>query len=168
MRSMRGRGLFSRLLAVVAAHDLTPDRLRPRFLRHQDVWVAETAIVFSGSRFVGQAPVHIGPRSFLNHDCFIESGASITVGADVLLGSCVRLITSSHRHADPRRRGGPREFGAIDIRDGAWVGTGATILPGVTVGEGAVIAAGAVVRTDCERHTLYAGVPARAVKQLPQ
>jgi acetyltransferase-like isoleucine patch superfamily enzyme len=30
-----------------------------------------------------------------------------------------------------------------------------------------VVGAGAVVRADCEANTLYAGVPARAIRKLP-
>ena len=37
---------------------------------------------------------------------------------------------------------------------------------GVTVGDGCVLAAGAVVTGDCEPDGLYAGVPARRVKDL--
>jgi maltose O-acetyltransferase len=40
------------------------------------------------------------------------------------------------------------------------------VLPGVTVGDGCVIAAGAVVNADCQPDGLYAGVPARRVRDL--
>ena len=42
----------------------------------------------------------------------------------------------------------------------------AIILPGVTIAEGCVIAAGAVVNKSTEPDGLYAGVPARRVKDL--
>jgi maltose O-acetyltransferase len=40
------------------------------------------------------------------------------------------------------------------------------LLPGVTVGDGCVIAAGSVVTGDCEPHGVYAGVPAKRVRDL--
>jgi acetyltransferase-like isoleucine patch superfamily enzyme len=40
------------------------------------------------------------------------------------------------------------------------------IMPGVEVGPGCVVAAGAVVIKDCEPNGLYAGVPAKRVRDL--
>ena len=59
-------------------------------------------------------------------------------------------------------RGGPilRRFAAV--------GSGATILPGVEVGEGALVAAGAVVTKDIPPWTIVAGVPARAMRPVPE
>jgi maltose O-acetyltransferase len=39
-------------------------------------------------------------------------------------------------------------------------------MPGVTIGDGCTIASGAVVTRDCEPDGMYAGVPARRVKDL--
>lgn len=52
------------------------------------------------------------------------------------------------------------------IKDGCWVGANVTIIPGVTIGEGCIIAAGAVVTKNCEPDGLYAGVPAKRIKDL--
>lgn len=43
---------------------------------------------------------------------------------------------------------------------------GVTILPGVIINDGCIVAAGAVVNKDCEANSLYAGVPARKIKEL--
>lgn len=44
------------------------------------------------------------------------------------------------------------------------VGAGSVVLPGVTIGEGAAIGAMSLVHRDCERFSIYTGVPARRVK----
>lgn len=44
----------------------------------------------------------------------------------------------------------------------------ATILTGVTIGKNAVVAAGAVVTKDMPDNCLVGGVPARAIKEIPQ
>jgi maltose O-acetyltransferase len=54
----------------------------------------------------------------------------------------------------------------VSVGNGSWLGTGVTVLPGVTIGEGCVIAAGAVVTADCAPDGLYAGVPARRIRDL--
>lgn len=40
-------------------------------------------------------------------------------------------------------------------------------MPGITIAEGCIIAAGAVVIRDTEQNGLYAGNPAKGVKDLP-
>jgi maltose O-acetyltransferase len=52
------------------------------------------------------------------------------------------------------------------IEDGCWIGAGATILPGVTVRAGCIVASGAIVTKDCEPNGLYAGNPARRIREL--
>lgn len=53
----------------------------------------------------------------------------------------------------------------VIIGHDVWIGHGAIILAGRTIGNGAVIAAGAVVTRDVPPYSIFAGVPARVVKQ---
>jgi UDP-2-acetamido-3-amino-2,3-dideoxy-glucuronate N-acetyltransferase len=53
------------------------------------------------------------------------------------------------------------------VRRLAAIGAGATILPGVEIGEGALVGAGSVVTRDVEPWTIVMGVPARAVRAVP-
>lgn len=55
-----------------------------------------------------------------------------------------------------------------EIKDYALIGMGATVLDYAVVGEGAIVAAGALVlsNTIIEPHTLWAGVPAKFVKNV--
>jgi len=54
------------------------------------------------------------------------------------------------------------------VEDGAMIGIGATVLSHSVIGEGALIAAGAMVleKTHVPAGTLWAGVPAKQIKQL--
>src|SRR3954452_168159 len=78
----------------------------------------------------------------------------------------VMILTSAHALGPHERRGGELASAPVRIGHGCWIGARAVLLPGVTVGDGCVIAAGAVVRADCTADTLYAGVPAQAVRRL--
>jgi acetyltransferase-like isoleucine patch superfamily enzyme len=78
----------------------------------------------------------------------------------------VMLVTSSHAVGPCERRAGPLKPAPITVGDGCWIGAGAVLLPGVTVHDGCVIASGAVVTGDCAADGLYAGVPARRVRDL--
>ena len=116
--------------------------------------------------YFGGADIAIGRGSFVNVGCVFDNSSRIEVGAECRIGMGVMLLTSSHELGPHERRAGELETGPIRIGDGCWIGARAVLLPGVTVGDGCVIAAGAVVREDCAPDTLYAGVPARAVRRL--
>ncbi len=57
------------------------------------------------------------------------------------------------------------EFAEVVLEDGCDIGAGAIILHGVRVGEGAIIGAGAVVTRDVPDYEIWAGVPARKIRE---
>lgn len=114
--------------------------------------------------YFGSHRTTIGRGTFVNRGCVFDG--EVHIGRRCAIGIEVAFISSTHELADHERRAGPLRFDPITVGDGCWIGTRAMILPGVTIGDGAVIAAGAVVRDDCEPDTLYAGVPARAIRTL--
>jgi maltose O-acetyltransferase len=116
---------------------------------------------------IGSPRVSVGTWSYIGVGCVFEGRAEISIGSNVALGDQVMLVTSTHDHSDPRLRAGTPSGRPVRIDDGCWLGARVTVLPGVHVGEGCVLAAGAVVIRDCAPHGLYAGVPARRVRDLP-
>jgi maltose O-acetyltransferase len=116
--------------------------------------------------FFQSARFTLGTGSSLNYNCFVENVESVVIGARTDIGYCVRIFTSTHGLGPHEQRAGKWWPYLVRIGDGCWIGAGATILPGVTVGDGCVVAAGAVVTEDCAPDGLYAGVPARRIREL--
>ena len=56
--------------------------------------------------------------------------------------------------------------GDIHVADEVWIGANVTILPNVTIGRCSVIGAGSVVTSDVEEYSIYAGTPARKIRDL--
>lgn len=54
----------------------------------------------------------------------------------------------------------------VIIEDDVWMGYNVVILPGVTIGKGSIIGAGSVVTKDVPPGCVYAGVPAKLIKEL--
>ena len=140
-------------------------RFRAQLLRYAGVIVGEGTSVGSRCTFVGSR-VTLGVRTFINWGVTFDATAEIVVGDRVSIAPGAMLVTGSHEIGDARRRAGTLASAPIRIADGCWIGARATVLPGVTIAGGCVIAAGAVVAHDCEPNGLYAGVPARRVREL--
>lgn len=54
----------------------------------------------------------------------------------------------------------------IIIEDDVWIGANVTILPGVKIGRNSVIGAGSVVNKSIDSHSIYAGIPARKIRNI--
>jgi acetyltransferase-like isoleucine patch superfamily enzyme len=101
-----------------------------------------------------QDQVHLVGDMVVEEHVFIGMGTVTTNDNDVYLARFGESSTD-----EPQR--GPT------IRRLAMVGSGSTILPNIEIGEGAFVAAGAVVTKDVPPWTVYAGVPARLVRPVP-
>ncbi len=154
------------LIISIAASGPLPDRCRRPLLRLVGFRIAPDCGIRAGLRVSGGGRVEIGSGVFINHDVSIQADAPISIGRNVQLAPGVRLVTADHELGGGDARAGTDTAAAIVIGDGTWIAVGAIVLAGVTIGPGCVIAAGAVVREDCAANTLYAGVPARAVREL--
>ncbi|PRY64660.1 succinyltransferase-like protein [Glaciihabitans tibetensis] len=111
--------------------------------------------------------IRIGENVFVNSFCYFDAAESISVGDGTRIGDHVRLVTSTHSLGGPDQRAGAGISSPISIGRGVWLGSSVVVLPGVTIGDGCVIAAGAVVTRSTAQNGLYAGVPAKRIKDLP-
>ena len=54
--------------------------------------------------------------------------------------------------------------GTCIVEDDVWIGHGATIVGGIQIGKGSIIAAGSVVTKDVPPCEIWAGVPAKKIR----
>ncbi|MFJ5963055.1 DapH/DapD/GlmU-related protein [Pseudarthrobacter oxydans] len=168
-----GMGTFAKLwpglgrdliLNTVIASSAFPRPLRWGALRAYGLKVEKSRI--SPGVWFGSHRVTIGAGTFINYGCMFNTSAPVTIGRNCDIGMRVTFVTSSHRIGSRERRAGAATSAPITVGDGVWIGAAAVVLPGVTIGEGVIVAAGAVVTSDCAPNGVYAGVPARRVKEL--
>ncbi|WP_220443994.1 DapH/DapD/GlmU-related protein [Pararhodobacter zhoushanensis] len=93
-------------------------------------------------------------------DCY--NVAPITLGDYATVSQRSFLCSASHATDQLSR---PLIFAPITLETHAWVGAEAFVGPGVTIGEGAVLGARAVATRNLESWTIYAGIPARALRK---
>jgi maltose O-acetyltransferase len=152
--------MLNRVRLAAAKSEWLSAKARRRLLRAAGMELDPTCEILPES-FFGDVTVSIGRNTFVNRRCLYDGGAPLRIGDECAVGYNVVFCTITHEIGDRTRRSGTQISKPIVIEDGCWIGANATILPGVTVGAGCVIAAGAVVRADCERDSIYGGVPAR-------
>jgi len=151
-------------LNVVPASALVPTFLR--YLIYRIIGLDVHTFKIYPRCFFGGTQVSIGSGTFVSYECFFDASAFISIGKKCAIANGVHFITSYHTIGGPEARAGERLALPIHVGDGCWIGSRVTVLPGVSIGNGCVIGAGAVVRSDCETNCLYAGVPARFIRQL--
>lgn len=79
----------------------------------------------------------------------------LQIGVPVRLASCIRDRDYTWKGLHDK----------TVVSDDVWIGYGSIILSGVKIGQGSIIAAGSVVTGDIEPFSIYAGVPARKIKE---
>lgn len=143
-----------------------PQRFRFRIFSYYGI-NCNARIISPGTIFIdGIASISIGRNTFINYNCIFSRGETITIGENCDIGFEAMFCTSTHQLGNSTRRAGTTECKPIVVGNGCWIGARATILPNVTIGDACIIAAGAVVTKDCAPNGLYAGVPARRIKEL--
>lgn len=94
-------------------------------------------------------------------DAIIYNPAQIKLGSHVIISQEAYLCGATHDYEDPAF---PLRSLPISIGAHAWVCARATVQPGVSVGDGAVLGLGAIATRNLEQWSVYAGVPARKIK----
>ena len=92
--------------------------------------------------------------------------SKIIIGNKVFIGPEVSMCCASHEIGGYTSRAGKNTYNSIKVGNGCWIGMRSVILPGVNIADGCIIAAGSVVTKSTEPNSLYAGVPARKIKDL--
>jgi acetyltransferase-like isoleucine patch superfamily enzyme len=95
---------------------------------------------------------------------------NVTIGDDVFIGGSCKIWDTDFHSIDPviRTQKGDTEAktSPILIKNRAFIGGGSLILKGVTIGENSVIGAGSVVAKNVPDNQIWAGNPARFIREL--
>ena len=150
----------------MAASALLREEPRRRILRWAGIDVQAERL--GPACYFHTTQISIGENAFINRGCHFENLALVEIGAGAVLSMFVVVATSHHEISGPDYRAGRWHSEPVRIGAGAWLGVGVTVLGGVTIGAGSVVAAGAVVAEDIAPNGLYAGVPARRIRDLPE
>lgn len=118
----------------------------------------------------------IGKNCFFNFNLVILDVCPVTIGDNVFFGPNISLITALHSLIAEERelyfdeeKGyiTDREYGKpINIGSNCWIGANVTVLPGVNIADNVVVGAGSVVTHDLASGAIYAGNPAKKIRDI--
>ena len=119
--------------------------------------------VFVGPFVEIQRNVSVGSGTRVQSHAFICEGVSI--GQDCFISHGAKFVNDLFEHGGPAR-GNKSLWRTTQVGNRVSIGTNATVLP-VSICDDVVIGAGAVVTRDIVEAGIYAGVPARKVRNRP-
>lgn len=151
-------------LNSLASSNLIPRKIRYILYKIYGLNIKTSSIC--SNCFIGGKNIKIDKEVFINYQCFFDTSAKIIIENKCKIGFQTTFITSNHLIGSSENRGGERLSKPIRVESGCWIGARVTILPGVTIGRGCIIGAGSVVTKDCEPNGVYAGNPAKRIKDL--
>lgn len=115
------------------------------------------------------ARLSIGSHSGISNTA-ITCQSEITIGNNVFIGSGCRIYDTDFHSlkVEERRQNIKARCKPVKISDNVFLGSGVTVLKGVCIGEGSVVGANAVVTKDIPAHQIWAGNPARYIRNCEQ
>jgi len=121
------------------------------------------ADVFIGPFVEVQSRVRIGARTRVQSHSFICE--LVEIGSDSFIGHGVMFVNDLFQIGGPAR-GDQTQWRSTRIGNSVSLGSNATILP-ISICDHVVIGAGSVVTKDITRPGVYAGNPARFLREIP-
>jgi maltose O-acetyltransferase len=155
-----------RVITAFLGSELIPASIRIKLMRGIGFNISKDVCIWAGASFRSKN-LKIGSGVFINVGFFYDGYDHFQIGNNVRIGQFVRILTATHDIGPSCQRGLIEVVGKpVTIKDGCWIGSGVTILPGVTIEHGCVVAANSVVLVTTEPNGLYAGNPARLIRDL--
>jgi len=108
---------------------------------------------------------YIGERSHLGAYCYVNvCYGKIVIGNDVAIGPGTKIIAYSNNFRKGRKVTEERIVKDVIIGSNVLIGANCSILPGTIIHDNVVVGAGAVVNGELKSNAIYAGVPAKIIK----
>lgn len=127
------------------------------------LYLQDMGVVFGEHSFANIGFVKI-PNTRSEHKVFI--GRNVSVAPNVMCICEASANNGKEINQYPYVAGQAACAGNIHIEEDVWIGANVTILPGITIKKCAVVGAGSVVTKDLEAYGVYAGVPAKKIRDI--
>ena len=118
--------------------------------------------IYPGARIWAPWNLDCDEYASIADEAVIYNAATLFMGSHAIVSQQAYICTATHDFDDPAF---PMIVSPIRLGRYTWVCARACVLPGVTLGDGAVLGLAAVAGKDLEPWQVYAGNPAKRIKQ---
>lgn len=129
------------------------------------MWLANTLPLRGHQRWklVKKGGVNVIGPCWIYRNVYFDSVAPhlITIGKGVTITQDTTILT---HYLDPTKKGRNYNLGRVIIEEDAFIGCNVVICNSVTIGQGAIVGAGSIVTKDIPPYQVWAGNPARYIK----
>ena len=144
------------------------DELRMVLLRYAGAKIGKNSFVHPNVMILRPENLLIGERSSIGSNSEIFNYSKFYIGDNVDIGTQFYVNTNNHKIDDKNQllayQGGISK--EIKIGSDIWIGARVTILSGVQVENRVVVGAGSLVTKILQSGYIYAGVPAKKIKEI--
>lgn len=111
--------------------------------------------------------ISVGTHCFIGNGSIVMGSGDIKIGDEVLIAPHVVIISGNHTLLHNSFRYGMIKTGKVVIESGTWIAANCTVQRGAILPSSSVLSANSFLnKAFYENHTLYGGVPAKAIKSL--
>lgn len=110
--------------------------------------------------------IKIGNNVSINNNFSASALSSIEIQDHVLIGYNCSIIDNDGHSIDPNNRNDNSKPASVLIEKNVLIGSNVTLLKGVTIGENSVIGNGSVVTKNIPKNSVFAGNPAKFIREI--
>jgi len=112
--------------------------------------------------------IEIGNNVSIQEYCLLSGYGGLIIGDNVSIAAGTMIFTSSHSYSDKsiNFRNSILEIKPVRIGNNVWIGAGCRIIGGSIIGNNVIVGAGSVINKTLTDNGIYAGIPARLIKEL--
>lgn len=112
--------------------------------------------------------IRVGSNVSFHEYCYLAGDGTLDIGNNVSVAHCCSIISFEHTYSDQDVpiKYQPLKYSPIEINENVWLGCGVRVLAGARIESRVVVSANSVARGLLESGAIYAGVPARRIKEI--
>lgn len=145
------------------------DFLRTKFIALLGAKIGKNVFISKNFFTTNFKNISFGNNGTLGMNCqFYSYGEGISIGDNFLIGSNFVVHTSEHIFKDTSKPIIEQgcAYKPVIIGNNVYIGSGVTVLSGVTIGDNIIVGTGSIVTKNLDGGAIYAGNPAKKIKDL--
>lgn len=144
--------------------------LRYSILKADSEHIGENVYIGRSVTILNRKNLSIGNNVSIHETCYIDAIGGCYIGNDVSIAHGCSILSFDHTWniQETAIKYNPIVTSPVRIANDVWIGAGVRLLSGTSIETRSVVAAGAVVTRPIAPGSLYGGIPAKKIRDLPQ